>query len=239
MINKLYKNLNLLHKKIVAKKSYYSFSGVDIIVNNIFKNYNNGYYLDIGCQHPINNNNTYLLHKRGWSGVNIDLDINNIELFKISRPNDENICTAISDAEKNVELYFYHNKSPINTIEKKVSEYQSAKIKEIKNIKTNTLNNVLSCSKFKDKKFNLMSVDVEGHEMNVLKGFDIEKYSPEVIVIEFLDLSLSKIEIKYQNFNKILASELYKYLISKDYKLVNFIYADLVFVKNNSELTKL
>ena len=76
MIDKLYKNLNLLHKKIVAKKNYYSFSGVDIIVNNIFKKYNNGYYLDIGCQHPINNNNTYLLHKRGWSGVNIDLDIN-------------------------------------------------------------------------------------------------------------------------------------------------------------------
>ena len=78
-----------------------------------------------------------------------------------------------------------------------------------------------------------MSVDVEGHELQVFLGFDFEKYSPNVIVVEFLDLSLSKIEIKDQNINNIINSELYKFLTSKGYTLVNFIYDDLIFVKNS------
>ena len=79
-----------------------------------------------------------------------------------------------------------------------------------------------------------MSVDVEGHELDVFLGFDFQKYDPSVIIVEFLDLSLDKIEIKNQNINKIIESDIFKYLVSKNYKLVNFIYADLIFVKNNN-----
>ena len=81
-----------------------------------------------------------------------------------------------------------------------------------------------------------MSVDVEGHEMDVFYGLDFNIYSPDVIVVEFLDLSLSKIEITNQNISRILNSDLYKFIISKNYTLVNFVYADLVFVKNNFEI---
>ena len=48
--------------------------GLDLIINAIFKNKKKGTYIDIGCHHPLINNNTYILHKRGWSGINIDLD---------------------------------------------------------------------------------------------------------------------------------------------------------------------
>ena len=34
----------------------------------------------------------------------------------------------------------------------------------------------------KPKEINFMSLDVEGYELNVLKGLDFEKYSPEIIV---------------------------------------------------------
>ena len=233
MFKKIYLYLNILHKKIKSKKSYYSFSGVDIAINNIFRDINNGIYLDVGCQHPINNNNTFLLNQKGWGGINIDLDQDNIDLFNFSRPKDANLCVAISDTVKDTNLYFYHKKSPINTIENKVSNFQKAKIREIKKIKTNTLNNILKSIKFENKKIDFMSVDVEGHELQVFLGFDFEKYSPNVIVVEFLDLSLSKIEIKDQNSNNIINSELYKFLTSKGYTLVNFIYADLIFVKNS------
>ena len=85
-----------------------------------------GIYIDIGCGHPIKNNNTYLLNKKGWSGINIDLDIDNIELFKIYRPNDLNICAAISDEMKETDLFFYHSRSALNTIDKKKEELLSA-----------------------------------------------------------------------------------------------------------------
>ena len=98
MIKNLLKYLSLYNRKIKYKKISYSFNAVDLIIDYIFKNKKKGIYLDIGCQHPISNNNTYLLFKRGWHGINIDLDINNIKLFNLSRPNDINLNQAVSSS---------------------------------------------------------------------------------------------------------------------------------------------
>tara|TARA_B100000989_G_scaffold267946_1_gene222332 strand:+ start:241 stop:954 length:714 start_codon:yes stop_codon:yes gene_type:complete len=232
----IYNYLNIFYKKFFSKKNYFSFSGVDVIIENIFRNKKNGFYVDVGCQHPIKNNNTYLLHKKGWTGINIDLDQDNINLFNLSRSKDTNLCMAISSTITEKDLFFYHNKSPLNTLDSMVAKFQKAKVRKIKKIKTNTLNNVLDSSAINKNKIDLLSVDVEGHEMDVFYGLDFNIYSPDVIVVEFLDLSLSKIEIINQNISRILNSDLYKFIISKNYTLVNFVYADLVFVKNNFEI---
>lgn len=233
LFNKFQIHLNILQKQIFYKKNYYSFSGVDVVIGNIFRDKDRGLYIDVGCQHPIKNNNTYILNKKGWKGINIDLDKDNIDLFNISRPNDENINIAISNKISEVELFFYHKKSPINTIDKKTSNYQQAKVTEIKKVNTNTLDNVISKTKYKNSKFDFLSVDVEGHELQVLEGFDFNLYSPDVIVVEYLDLTVSKIEVKNQNIENIFKTDLYKFLISKKYILVNYIYADLIFVKKD------
>ena len=223
--------LKIFHKKIFSKKNYFSFSGVDVIIENIFRNKNDGFYIDIGCQHPIKNNNTYLLHSKGWKGINIDLDIDNINLFNAARPLDDNIHSAVSNKFGIEELYFYHKKSPINTLNRNVSKFQKAEVKDIRKITTTTLNSIIANSKFKDKKFNLLSIDVEGHELNVLEGLDFNLYSPDVIVLEFLDLSVNNLEVKNLNINNVINSDLFKFLVSRDYTLVNCIYSDLIFIK--------
>ena len=67
------KFLKKMYYEKYVKKSY-SISGVDLIIDRIFKKKKTGVYIDIGCNHPIKYNNTYLLYKRGWNGINIDLD---------------------------------------------------------------------------------------------------------------------------------------------------------------------
>ena len=233
ILNKIYLNLQNFYKKIILRDKYYSFSGVDIVLKKIFYQQEKGFYIDVGCQNPIKNNNTYLLFKKGWEGINIDLDKDNIDLFNSARPKDSNFNKAISSEIKNVELYFYHKKSPINTIDKKTSDFQKAKVTSIKKINTDTLDNIILNSKYKNHTFDLLSIDVEGHELDVLKGFDLDKYSPKVIVVEYLDLNVSKLEIKNLSIENVLNSEIYKYLISKNYILVNSIYCDLVFVNKS------
>ena len=49
-------------------------------------------------------------------------------------------------------------------------------------------------NKFKDRKIDFLSVDVEGSELAILKNFDFAKYSPKVIVVEYLDLSLKNLD---------------------------------------------
>ena len=229
MFKNLVNSLSIYRRKLKYKKYSYSFNCIDLIIAYIFKNKKNGFYLDVGAQHPISNNNTYLLFKKGWRGINIDLDKKNIDLFKIARPNDYNLNYALSDKIEETELFYYHDSSPINTLNKDVSKFQSAKIKEIKKIKTNTLDNILENLKI-NIQIDYMNLDVEGFEEKVLSGFNIKKYKPLVISVEFLDLKMKKLEFKNNNIQTILDSNIYKYFIENNYYFVNWLHGDLIFV---------
>ena len=232
MLKKIINQLSIFKRKLKYKKNSYSFNSVDLIIDYIFKDKKNGFYLDVGAQHPISNNNTYLLFKRGWKGINIDLDKKNIELFQTVRPGDINLNFALSDSEKEVDLFFYHEASPINTLSEKVSNFQKAKVNKVIKIKTKILNNVLENLNFRNH-IDYMNLDVEGHEIQVLNGFNISKYKPSVVSVEYLDLKLKKLEFKNNDVNNLLNSNLYKYFTQNDYYFVNWLHGDLIFVHKN------
>ena len=71
---KIIKYLSIFSKSLTHKKISYSYGGIDYLINNIFKNNNQGFYNDVGWGHPVKTNKTYLLNKKGWHGINIDLD---------------------------------------------------------------------------------------------------------------------------------------------------------------------
>ena len=111
----LYYNLYYRHKVFLNRKNYSQY-GEDIFISEFFKTNTKGFYVDIGSFHPLMYNNTVLLYKKGWTGINIDLNQTTIDLFNIIRPKDKNICAAISTREREVKLFFEHNFSPLNTI---------------------------------------------------------------------------------------------------------------------------
>ena len=61
--------------------------------------------------------------------------------------------------------------------------------------------------------------------------FDLKKYKPSLVVLEFIDPNIK--EFFYQKIENILVSELYNYMINHDYKMINWIHDDLVFVPKN------
>ncbi len=216
-----------------SKKSY-SISNVDLILGRIFERVKNGIYIDIGCNHPIKYNNTYLLHKKGWRGINIDLDKKSIEEFNKYRPNDYNICAVVSEKDREIkDTYIYHSRSAINTISKKLVDKRSTKPKSILKKTTRSLNDIIEKTNFNNKKINLISIDVENYEYEVLKSFRFKKYNPDVIVVEIHDIGQKKLEIYTQSLNYILKTKIYKLMVKNNYKLVNWIHSDFVFVKNN------
>ena len=50
--------------------------------------------------------------------------------------------------------------------------------------------------------------------------------------MEFIQPNIK--EFSQQEIDLVIESELYKHMIKNDYKLINWIHADLVFVPNNS-----
>jgi hypothetical protein len=60
----------------------------DKFVLNVLNNKKNGYFLEIGSNHPININNSYLLEiGYEWKGIMIEYDNNFLPLYKQFRPN--------------------------------------------------------------------------------------------------------------------------------------------------------
>ena len=74
----LYYNLYIRHK-IFINREQYSQWGEDLEINNFFKDKKEGVYLDIGCFHPYMYSNTCLLHKKGWHGINVDINQTSID----------------------------------------------------------------------------------------------------------------------------------------------------------------
>ena len=59
---------------------------------------------------------------------------------------------------------------------------------------------------------------------------------PSVVVVEFLDINLKKIDVINFSVENIFNSSIYKYMIEYNYKLVNWVHSDLVFVSNKFDI---
>ena len=105
--------------KIFFPKKSYSMFGEDLKIKDFFKRKKKGIYVDIGCYHPLDGSNTYLLYKKGWSGINVDVNKTSIELFNIARKKDINLNIAISNSSKKVKVFFRKKINMLNTIVKK------------------------------------------------------------------------------------------------------------------------
>jgi hypothetical protein len=67
---------------------YFSQAEQDKFVLQVLKEKKNGYFLEIGSNHPININNSYILEKKyNWKGIMVEYDKSYLELYKLHRQN--------------------------------------------------------------------------------------------------------------------------------------------------------
>ena len=197
--NKLYFLLKIIKKS--KKRYYYADNGEDVIIRSLFNHKKNGFYVDVGCYHPIQASLTYMLHKKGWYGVNIDISKDSINLFKIARPKDTNLNIGISN--KKGEDYYYQ----LGHINQANSFKVYENTKKIK-VEISTLDEVIK--KLDIKKIDFLNIDAEYKDLEALQGISLESVRPTLITIEDAD--------RYDMANVII-SDVYKYLISKNYFL--------------------
>ena len=193
---------------------YFSQTGEDIILREIFHNKKKGFYVDIGAHHPKRFSNTFLLYKKGWKGINIDADKRSIDLFNEERKRDINVHCAISNKEQKLDFYTFLD-GAINTFNKKEAESWAKTRNEkpkIKKFKTKRLETILDKYLPKDTKIDFFSIDIEGYDLEALKSNNWKKYSPKYILIEMFGSPFKSKENKEKN--KFLGQQGYE-LIAK------------------------
>ena len=171
----LYYNIFIRYRFLKRNKKTFSQFGEDLFIVEFFANQNEGKYVDLGAFHPMRMSNTFLLYKKGWSGTNVDLNPISIDFFNLARKNDNNICALISDQGNQLKnAYFVNPWSSANSIN--ISE--NTKIK--KEMITETFSNIVNHD------FDFLNIDLEGHDYNVLKTINFNKFHPKLVCIEIL-----------------------------------------------------
>ena len=217
---KYIKNLFLYHiyRFIKYKFSFfksYGATGEDVLLNKIFKS-NKGFYIDVGALHPINGSLTHNLYKKGWRGLNFDIDEKNIKFFKIFRRRDSSFRMAISSSKGKVNSYIFSSGSGLNTLEKNWAEKWSKLIGKdyfIQKLNKTTLTSVVKKFKIQNK-IDLLNIDVEGHEIEVLSGSDFKLFRPKIITIE----------IHVKKTEDIFKTRVFKILHKNKYELISHYY---------------
>lgn len=208
-------NLLLLARRIFFKNANVQFSqtGEELIILHLLKGINKGFYIDVGCNHPYKISNTFELYLKGWKGICIDANSSLVNLFQKKRRKDLVLFAAVSDKVEEVTFTEYKY-NELNTIDSKVSEKLSLSY-DVKNqiiLKTLTLTDILNKHLPANYCIDLLSVDVEGNDYKVLTSLDFNLYRPKLIVVE----------IHGYNLSTITKSDIYRFLTSIEYELVNF-----------------
>lgn len=217
--NKIFRTLFLLRKLFIIKKSFrhYSQFAEDISVARYFPKRYKGFFVDVGCFHPVKYNNTYKLYKKGWRGVNIDIDSIKIAGFNILRPKDINVACAVSDHKGEVNYWSNGFYSLTITLDEKFAAGKDGYV--AKKVQADTLTNILDKTKYKDKQIDFLTIDAEGHDFIVLKSLDIDRYRPRVIAIE----------THVESLEEVMEEKRFKYLVDKGYFMANWVGLTLLF----------
>lgn len=205
------------------KKSYSESFGEDLFVDYFFQQKKKGLYVDIGCNLPKSRSLTYLLYKRGWIGVKVDISPRSIKLNNYIRSRDHNLNVSVGNTENITDAYIFYDNCSMNTVDKKFKEYTKKSVnKEPTTLRLEQLRLNTILQNHEINKIDYLNIDVEGNEENVLDGFAIKKYSPELVSIEIHSEKCPPTN------NKI-----YKFFISNGYKLSSIYGWTYFFSKNN------
>ena len=213
--NKYLKNIYFFYNIYIRNRKYLkngSQLGEEKIILDLFDNNFKGKFVDLGCFHPTRHNNTFELYKKGWRGINVDLNPFTIELFNFFRPKDININTAISNKNEEVELYYINEFNTQNTLDKNHLEFlkshHNVSQKQIikKKIYTEKLENILK--KYNFKQIDFLNIDIEGHELKILENFDFENIYVKTICVEMIDHN-EKSKEKNHKIRQILNKNFY------------------------------
>lgn len=225
-----FRGIKILLARLVARfldpgviPSYSQF-GEDRVIGHIFNDKYNGYYVDVGCNHPILYSNTWKLYLNGWRGMVIDANEELIREYKKVRPNDISVQEVISDSEECLDYYFSNNSNLISGVGAFVDDRWGRDVDNCKVVKVRPRSlDDLFLKYGVPRDFDLLSIDVEGHELNVLRSMNFSIYRPRLIIVEIHDLNILGME----------ENPIYKTLNENGYALNSIVGPSFFFLVND------
>lgn len=197
LVDSIYRYFPSIAAWVVALYGYcsrssksYSLYGEDILLKHVFQDEGAGVYVDIGAFHSRWISNTYLLAKKGWCGVVVDIDKNKLLTFGF-RKQCNRIVAAVVPAgfsDDFVCVYkFMRANSEYDTLDRaqalEYSQRYSMKFNEslVKALPVDLL--MIECFR-KYSKVDYVNINIEGLDDLVLLSIDLSVYGVKLVQFE-------------------------------------------------------
>lgn len=208
-------------------KLSYGFSGEDRLLEGLLKpriGYR-GFYVDVGSNHPTFLSNTFGLYRKGWRGICIDANEALIKKHRRLRPRDCAVAALVSSSRSVRQFYAVENDVFSTTSLQNIAAIEAEGLAyTVEEKVTETLTDILYACQA-PAIFDLLSVDVEEHDFEVLKGMDFQVFRPKLIVAED---ETFRIEDPLQN-------NIYNLLVEQGYRLQGYVLKNLFFMDSSHE----
>jgi FkbM family methyltransferase len=160
-----------------------SLNGEEWIVRDYFGDQRGGVFVDVGANHYRDQSNTYYLETQlGWSGLAIEPQIKFAADYGRHRPMTRFVPFFVSDVSKQQVTLFVPSDDRIASSDRRFAEVSSPGPISSVSADTATLDDILDANGVRNIDF--LSIDIELHEPEALKGFSIDRFRPRLVCIE-------------------------------------------------------
>ena len=150
-------------------------------VREFFGGDSSGYFVEVGANHPTHGSQTWHLAQTGWIGVLVEPQPGLAAFLVTSRKARvfAAACSSPDNAGQSLPLHVDGARSALDR-DRMAPGAQAAYVIVVP---TRTLDSILE-EAAAPIPIDLLSIDVEGHETEVLRGFDFNRWQPLLILIE-------------------------------------------------------
>ncbi len=140
-----------------------------------------GYFVEVGANHPTEGSQTWHLEQTGWTGVLVEPQPDLAAFLTTSRKARvfATACSSPANAGQSLPLHVDGARSALDRDRMATGARAAYTII----VPTRTLDSVLE-EAGAPVLIDFLSIDVEGHEIEVLSGFDVNRWQPLLILIE-------------------------------------------------------
>jgi FkbM family methyltransferase len=158
----------------------YSQNQEDIIAWDYFGHKTDGFFVEVGANHPTELSQTWFLEQRGWKGILVEPLPACCEKLRAVRKNSI-ICEAAAGAPDQI------GEATLNVAQSDVWSHLGDENKDLPlaaqiKVAVRTLDDILA--EQHAPPVDLLSIDTEGMELKVLLGFDLQKRRPALVLLE-------------------------------------------------------
>jgi FkbM family methyltransferase len=167
----------------------FSQQGEDLVIEFIFGELGieSPYYIDIGSNHPFKLSNTFLFYQNGGNGICIDPNPFFKSLYKRHRKKDVFLNVGLSSSGEKSALFYemdWHEFSTFSKEQAETVEKNYAGRNNITNVSELPLISLDDLYLKVAKPVDLLSLDVEGMDLEILSSWNFTKCKPKVICVE-------------------------------------------------------